>query len=119
MSINGVYSNPKRIQVLNELKPSIYQKGVQSFFGKINFVQRFIPIYALIDKPINKLLRKNQAFEWNAKSQREFANIKLAIASFPVLVCPNFDNHFIIYSFSSKDTIVANLLRRIKGEKIC
>jgi len=92
---------------------------VQSFFGKINFVRRFIPDSASIVKPISKLLRNDQAFEWTSEVQREFSNIKVAIVSFPVLFSPNFDNHFILYFFSSEDTIAAMLTQKNqKGEEL-
>jgi hypothetical protein len=34
----GVYIDPKRIKSINDLSPPTSKKGVQSFFGKINFV---------------------------------------------------------------------------------
>ena len=80
------------------------RKVSSHFLEKINSVQRFIPDYSSIIKPMTKLLRKDHDFQWTPKFQKEFSNIKVVIASSPVLVCPNFDNHFILYSFASKDT---------------
>jgi hypothetical protein len=54
----GIYIDLERFKVINELNPPTSKKGVQSFFGKINFVRRFFPDYASIVKPINLLLKK-------------------------------------------------------------
>jgi hypothetical protein len=60
----GIYIDPERVKEINELNPPTSKKGVKSFFGKINFVRRFVPDYATIVKPINLLLKKDQIFEW-------------------------------------------------------
>jgi hypothetical protein len=65
----------------------------------MKFICRLIPNYASIFNPINMLLRKDQDFEWTPEAKRAFANIKSVIVSSPILVSPNFDKHFIIYSF--------------------
>lgn len=97
----GIYIDPQKIQDINELKPLVDRKGVQSFFGKINFVRIFILAYASIVKPITKFLRKDQYFEWTPEVEKAFVNVKAAIISSLVWVSPNFDNHFIQYSFDS------------------
>ena len=70
VSINGISIDPEGIEEINEFKPLVDQRGVQYFFDKIYFVQRFIPDYASIVNPINKLHRKDQYFEWTLEAQR-------------------------------------------------
>lgn len=93
VNIKGIYIDPKIIQAINELNPIVDIKYVQSFFGKINFVRILIQNYASIIKPITKLLRIDQDFEWTPKVQRVFVNIKDSIVSLHILVSPNFNNH--------------------------
>jgi hypothetical protein len=119
VSKEGIYIDPERVKSINELSPPTSRKGVQSFFGKINFVRRFVPDYATIVKPINVLLKKDKKFEWTQEIQRAFTKIKHAITSAPVLVSPNFDQDFIIYSFASEETIASILTQRnLKGEEL-
>lgn len=80
VSGKGIYIYPKRIEAINELNPPVNKKGVKSFFGKINFVQRFILEYASTIKPITKILRKDRDFEWSLEVKKKFYNIKVAIA---------------------------------------
>lgn len=82
-------------------------------------MRRLILDYASTVNPITELLRKDQDFEWTPEVQKEFANIKDAIVSSPILVSPNFDNHLILYSFSSEDTIEDMLTQKNKkGEEL-
>jgi hypothetical protein len=109
----------ERVKVINELNPLTSKKGVQSFFGKINFVRRFVPDYASIVKPINLLLKKEQRFEWTTDTQEAFNNIKGAITTTPILISPYFQRDFIIYSFST-EAVVASVLtqKNSNGEEL-
>jgi hypothetical protein len=97
----GIYIDPERLKVINELNPPSSKKLVQSFFGKINFVRRFVHDYASIVKSINLLLKKEQRFEWIVDTQEAFNNIKRAITTAPILISPYFQRDFIIYLFST------------------
>jgi hypothetical protein len=119
VSKEGIYIDHERNKAINEPSPLTSKKGVQSFFGKINFVRRFAPNYATIVKPINKLLTKDQKFEWTIEIQAAFTKIKHAINTAPVLVSPNFDKDFILYMFASEETIASILTQRnSKGEEL-
>jgi hypothetical protein len=91
VSKEGICIDPERVKTINDLNPPTSRKGVQSFFGKINFVQRFVPDNATIVKPINKLLKKDQKFEWTPDIQNVFTEIKHVIIIAHVLVSPGFD----------------------------
>jgi hypothetical protein len=114
-----IYIDPQRVKAINELNPPSSKKGVQSFFGKINFVQRFVPDYASIVKLIKSLLKKDQRFEWNSDTKEYFSNIKKEITTFPVLISPDFQRDFIIYSFATKIVVQSILTQRnAKGEEL-
>jgi hypothetical protein len=81
------------------------KKALQSVFGQINFVRRFILNIAKIVKPLNRLLNKDAHLEWDNEGKLSFQRIKEAIIVAPVLVSPNFSKDFIIFSFSSKDIV--------------
>jgi hypothetical protein len=89
VSKEGIYIDLERIKEINDLSPPTSKKGLQYFFGKINFVQIFVPDYATIVKPINILLKKDQKFEWTQEIQATFTRIKHAITTALVLVSPN------------------------------
>jgi len=106
-----IYIETKRFKEINKLNPLTSKKGFQSFFGKINFVRRFVRDYASILKPINLLLKKEQRFEWTTYTQEEFKNIKVEITTSPILISPDFERYFISYSFAT-EAVVASVLSK-------
>jgi hypothetical protein len=58
------------------------------------------------------LLKKDAHLEWENEGKFSFHCIKEAITIAPVLVSPNFSKDFIIFYFSSKDTIKGVLLQK-------
>ena len=109
ISKDGVKLDPERIEAISKVPLPVSKKALQSFLGQTNFVHRFIPNYAEIMKPLYKLLKKDVKFEWSEESKRAFESIKTAICEAPVLVSPDYDKDFMIFSFASEDTIAGVL----------
>jgi len=51
-------------------------KDVQRFLGLTNFYQRFVEGFSKIAAPMNKLLRKDQEWEWKEEQQKAFEELK-------------------------------------------
>jgi ribonuclease HI len=112
ISKDGVKLDPERVEAIKAVPLPHTKKSLQSFLGQTNFVHRFIPNYAEIMKPIYKLLKKDVKFEWKEESKRAFETIKTAICEAPVLISPDYDKEFQIFSFASEDTIAGVLLQK-------
>lgn len=56
--------------------------------GRLNYIARFISQLTATCEPIFKLLRKNQAVEWDENCQEAFEKIKQYLQNPPVLVPP-------------------------------
>ena len=65
-------------------------KGIQSFFGKIKFLRRFITNFAEISIPISRMLKKEAKIEWNEEVDESFRSIKKAIKDAPILRMPDY-----------------------------
>jgi hypothetical protein len=74
---------------------------MQSFFRRINFVQRFVPDFSKIVKPLQKMIKKDVQFKSTPLDKGTFENIKTAIANAPSLWSPNFSKDFMLYTFVS------------------
>jgi hypothetical protein len=61
---------------------------------------------------MSALLKNDTVFRWDDKAIKSFEDIKYAISQAPVLVSPNYSRDFIIFYFSSQDTIVGVLLQK-------
>ena len=76
---DGMKIDPKRITEVTKPLPH-NKKGLQSFFGTINFLRRFISNLAEVTKPLNRLLRNDVKFQWDDASRRAFQQITDACA---------------------------------------
>ena len=60
VSEGGISIDPERIQSIKDVRLPANKKSLQSFFGKINFIQRFVPNFVERIKPMSALLKKKQ-----------------------------------------------------------
>lgn len=100
----GVKIDPDRVRAIQQLSLPLSKIGVKSFFGKVNFLRRFVPNFSEIVKNIVDMMKGNKAFE----------NIKEAIANAPVLVHPDYTKEFIIYCYASEHTMSSILMQENK-----
>jgi hypothetical protein len=107
---DGVKIDPARVEAIQKLSLPRSKKDIQSFLGTINFIRRFIANFADLTKYITCMLRKDSEIKWTEEARHSFESIKKAIMTAPVLISPNFDKDFYIFSFASNDTIAAVLL---------
>jgi hypothetical protein len=112
----GVSIDPERVQSIRDVFPPVNKNSLQSFFGKINFIRRFVPNFAERIKPMSALLKKDVAFRWDDKAIKSFEDIKDAISQAPVLISSNFSKDFIIFSFASQDTLAGVLMQKDADE---
>ena len=58
------------------------------------------------------MLGKDKEIKWNPEAKQSFEYIKWAISKAPVIAVPHFSKYFLIFSFSSKHTVVGVLLQK-------
>ena len=61
---------------------------------------------------ITEMLRKGNEIKWTPEAKQSFSKIKTALTQAPVLINPNFERDFQIYSFASEHTIASVLLQK-------
>ena len=82
---------------------------MQSFMGTINFVRRFVPDFDQIVKPLQQMVKQSVQFKWTDVEKNTFSKIKTAVAHAPSLKILDFDKDFILYTFTSDDSLAAVL----------
>lgn len=58
------------------------------------------------------MLKKDNEIKWTQEAKQAFNEIKKALTKAPVLISPNFEKEFQIYSFASDHTIAGVLLQK-------
>ena len=61
---------------------------------------------------ITEMLRKDGEIKWSSEAKKSFEEIKTALTKALVLISPNFEKDFQIYSFASEHTIAGVLLQK-------
>ena len=60
---------------------------------------------------ITNMLKKDHEIKWIVEAKKSFKNIKQAISEAPVLVSPDFEKDFLVFSYASEHTIAIVLLQ--------
>jgi hypothetical protein len=81
----GINMDPEKVKTIKEWLTPPCLKDLQKFLGFANFYRRFIRDFSKICKPLNELMRKDQAFIWTEAHQNAFEDLKTAFATAPVL----------------------------------
>ena len=85
VSQKGIEVDPDKVRAIIEMPIPNTEKEVRGFLGRLNYIARFISQLTATCEPIFKLLRKNQALEWNEDCQTVFDKIKQYLQDLPVL----------------------------------
>ncbi|CAI5771464.1 Hypothetical predicted protein [Podarcis lilfordi] len=93
------------------------KKKVRAFLGLASYYRKFIPKFSEIAVPLSDLTRKKEPdmVNWTAACQRAFDALKSALTSNPVLVAPDYDREFTVFTDASNAGIRAVLCQQ--GEK--
>ena len=78
---------------------------MQSFFGKINCIRRFISDFVEISRRFQEMIKKDVDYKWTKESNDAFIKIKEAIVEAHTLQRPDFEKDFILYTFDSDHSI--------------
>ena len=86
----GIKPNPEKTEKIRSFPAPTDVTGVRCFLGLASCYRCFVPSFATIGTPLNRLTKKDTVFEWSGACQESFDQMKHALASAPVLVYPKF-----------------------------
>lgn len=108
---NGILPDDSKIATMQNYPMPTNCDEVNRFVAFANYYRRFIPNFANIVYPLNKLRKKNVQFEWSSECQNAFEKLKLALVRPPILSYPDFsdDNIFRLQTDACKTGLGAVL----------
>lgn len=103
VSAKGVLPDPEKTRVLQEYPTPKNPDDVKRFVAFANYYRKFIPHFAEITIPLNKLCRKGIIYDWSNECDESFKKLKQSLIRPPILQYPDFskDNEFILRTDAS------------------
>lgn len=114
ISSSGIAVDPLKVEAIQNWKQPSNVTEVRSFLGLAGYYRRFIEGFSRIAGPLTKLTQKKTSFVWNEDCETSFQTLKARLSSAPILVLPEGNQNFIVYSDASKKGLGCVLMQRGK-----
>ncbi|KAK1608365.1 hypothetical protein QYE76_032038 [Lolium multiflorum] len=102
LSAGGIAVDPAKIKTVTEWKAPTTQTEVRAFLGLAGYYRRFVEGFSSIARPMTQLLKKDKKFEWTAKCEESFQQLKSRLTTAPILIMPDITKPFDVYCDASK-----------------
>ena len=113
---NGIKPDQKKVEAIRALPAPTCVKEVRSFVGMCSYYRRFIPNFSQIAEPIIDLTKKYAHFKWTDVHQRAFDFIKDSLTTVPLLVYPDPNASYTLYTDAS-DTCIGACLTQLSDNE--
>ena len=112
ISKDGIRIDTSRVEDIQHIYFPRNKKEIQAFNGKMNFLHRFVPNLVEHLREMTNMLKKDSTVKWIEEAIKSLNLVKFDLSNAPVLICPDYTQDFIIFSFASKHTMVAVLMQK-------
>ncbi|OWZ14511.1 Gag-pol fusion protein [Phytophthora megakarya] len=112
---SGILPNPEKVKVLINVKRPHDLHTVRALLGLTSYIRLYIPGYAGISAPIERLKLKGAAYVWTDDCEAASLQLKRRLIGPPILIYPDFSERFKLYVDSSKLAVGACLTQTIDG----
>ncbi|CAG8607557.1 272_t:CDS:2, partial [Gigaspora rosea] len=116
VSQHGIGVDPKIVAAVADFPILTTLRQLRGFLGLALYYQKFVPEFTRIAATLNKLLKKGISYHWTAEEQGSFELLKLKLTEAPVLIYPNFEEPFILFTDASGTALGASYLNKIKKD---
>jgi len=72
LSKDRIVIDPERIETIMKIQPPGIKKAMQSFFGKINLVRKFVSNFVEIVHPMQLMMKKDIVYRWSNEAKKSF-----------------------------------------------
>ena len=116
ISERGIEVDKSKVELISKLSSPTNVKTAWQFLGHAGFYRRFIRDFSKIAKPLYKLLEKDAKFEWDAKFQENFEELKSYLTTAPIVKAPDWHLPFEVMCDASDLAVGAVLGQRVEGK---
>jgi len=88
---DGIKMEKEKVRGVLEWPTPKCVKDIQKFLGLANYYRRFVKDFAEIARPMHRLVRKQEKWNWGAEQEEAFRRLKEIFTLEPVLAAPDLD----------------------------
>jgi len=114
---DGIKMEKEKVRGVLEWPTPKCVKDVQKFLGLANYYRRFIKDFAEIARPMHRLVRKQEKWNWGSKQEEVFRRLKEIFTSEPVLAAPDLDKEMRVEADASDYATGGVLSMRCKDDR--
>ena len=114
---DGVKPDPTNIEKIKNHAVPVNVTQLKGFLGLAGYYRKFIRGFSSLAEPLNQLMRKDEPYIWLEPQQKAFNTLKDLLISEPILIRPDFDKPFILYTDASNFGLGAVLAQEIEKGK--
>ncbi|PSC68320.1 retroelement pol poly [Micractinium conductrix] len=111
VSDKGIEADGEKVAAVLQYPPHRNVRELQTFLGATGWFRRFIPRYAHRATPLTRLLKQTAAWVWGAEEQNAFEDLRRALTEAPVLVPPDHNKDWLLYTDASDVALGAVVLQ--------
>lgn len=111
VSKDGIKVDPKKVEAVQSWPVPQSVKEIRSFLGLTGYYRKFIRHYAHKALPLTELTKQDVTWHWSEKEQKAFEELKEALTAAPVLVSPNPELPYEVYTDASFYALGAVLMQ--------
>jgi hypothetical protein len=101
ISGKGIETDEEKIRAMKDIPHPTNVKEVQSVLGLFNYYRNFVPNFAIIARPLYKLIKKDQPFTWGEEQTKALELLKEKMMKAPILIHPDFQKAFVLFTDAS------------------
>ena len=101
VSEDGLQPDPRLLEGIQEIRPSVNVSQVWSFLGLVRYYRPFIKGFSNIAAPLKRLLEKNKPFVWTEECIAAYEQMKTLLLQRPLVAYPGFSVPFLLYTDAS------------------
>ena len=101
--------DPNKLKIIQEWPEPLNLHELRSFIDMCSYYTKFIQTFSLISRPLHDLTKKKVKFQWKAKENEAFSELKKRLMSGPLLVLPDLKKTFEVHCDASVDSLGAVL----------
>ena len=81
----GMKIDEEKVEALQKMNAPGTKAQLQSFLGMVNYLKRYTPVLSEVTTPLRELVKDDVVYQWEARHEAAFQQIKKVLTSTPVL----------------------------------